>query len=343
MLANEFYVLYNANENDLHIIQGGFYMKNKKINRLMNSIVLVLVLVMVSGCGSKVENEEIFENGKITVYTSFYAMHDFANKIGGDKINLINLVPTGMEPHDWEPSPNDIVKLEKADVFIYNGAGMEHWVGKVLESVDSERLVVVETAKGLKLLEGIDDHEEDLKEKDDEELKYDPHVWLNPMLAKQQMEAIKEAFVLADPSNKEFYENNYTDYAEELDELFEEFTSTLSAFEHRDIIVAHQAYGYLCDAFDLNQIPIEGLNADAEPSPSRMAEIIEFAKEKDIKVIFFEEMVSPKVAETIAEEIGAQTAVLSPLEGLKEADIAAGKEYFSVMRENLEALKQALR
>ncbi|PKM51211.1 MAG: ABC transporter substrate-binding protein [Firmicutes bacterium HGW-Firmicutes-7] len=310
--------------------------------------ILVLVLVLVTGCGGKATKEGIVQNDKITVYTSFYAMYDFANKIGGDKINLINLVPSGTEPHDWEPTPNDIVKLEKADVFIYNGVGMEHWVEKVLESIDNEQLIAVETTRGLKLLEGGDVHEEeeddeDEEEEDHEDLKYDPHVWLNPMLAKQQMAAIKEAFIEADPSNKEFYENNYINYASKLDELFEEFTSTLSKLENKDIIVAHQAYGYLCDAFGLNQVPIEGLNADAEPSPARMVEIIKFAQENDIKVIFFEELVSPKVAETIAKEIGAETAVLSPIEGLIEEDILAGKEYFSVMRDNLEALKQALK
>ena len=156
------------------------------------------------------------------------------------------------------------------------------------------------------------------------------------------MENIKNAFVEADPANKDYYEANYEKYAAEFDALDKQFTETLSQFENRDIIVAHEAFGYLCDAYGLNQVAIEGLNSDSEPDPARMKEIVEFAKEKDIKVIFFEELVSPKVAETIAKEIGAETMVLNPIEGLTEEQLEAGEDYLSVMAQNLEALKVAL-
>jgi zinc transport system substrate-binding protein len=127
-----------------------------------------------------------------------------------------------------------------------------------------------------------------------------------------------------------------------LDELDQEYKDAVATFTKKEIIVSHQAFGYLCDAYGLKQTPIEGLTADAEPSPAKMAEIVKFAKEHDVKYIFFEELVSPKVAETIAQEVGAQTEVLNPLEGLEDDDIKAGKEYISVMKENLEVLKKAL-
>ncbi len=236
----------------------------------------------------------------------------------------------------------DIVSLEKSDLFIFSGAGMEPWTDKILEALQSDHIVIVEAAKGLDLLEGEEDEEHEDEENDEEEHHFDPHVWLNPMLAKKQLEAIKNGLVAADPDNSTYYENNYNTYASKLDTLDSEFKKSLDPLTNRDIIVAHAAYGYICDAYNLNQIAIEGLYADAEPSPSRMAEIIDFANENEVKVIFFEELVSPKVAETIAQEVGAQTAVLNPLEGLTDEDLKAGKDYFIVMKENLAAIIQAL-
>lgn len=294
---------------------------------------LLSLSLFLSGCSSTAENNNSGNSNKISVYTSFYSMYDFAGKIGGDRINLTNLVPAGTEPHDWEPSPIDVAGLEKAQVFIYNGAGMESWVSKILGTVKNKKLISVEAAKGLNLLDNPDKNED---------IKYDPHVWLDPRLAKKEMEAIKNALVAADPANQDYYEKNYSDNAKKLDELDREYRDTIDNFSKKDIVVAHQAFGYLCNAYGLKQIPIEGLIADSEPSPARMAEIVNFAKEHKVKYIFFEELVSPKVAETIAKEVGAKTAVLNPLEGLQENEIKAGKDYFSVMRDNLEILKQAL-
>lgn len=291
---------------------------------------MVVISIFLTGCNS---TENIDSNSKIKVYTSFYAMYDFASKIGGDKIDLTNLTPAGIEPHDWEPTPSDMVKIEKADVLIYNGAGMEGWVDKVLNSINSKKLIVVETSKGLDLLNNPNK---------EEDLQYDPHAWLDPMIAKKQMEVIKNAFVNADSSNKDYYENNYTENVKKIDNLDKEYRDTISKFTKKDIVVAHQAFGYLCSAYGLNQVAIEGLSADSEPSPAKMAEIVRFAKQNNVKYIFFESLISPKVADAIANEVGAKTEVLNPLEGLTEDEIKAGKEYFLVMRENLRVLSKAL-
>jgi zinc transport system substrate-binding protein len=296
-------------------------------------MLLSLSLVLLAGCSTRESTSSAGDSGKLRVYTSFYTMHDFVQKIGGDRIKLTNLVPAGTEPHDWEPSAKDMAGLGKADLLIYNGAGMEGWLEKVVKSLGNKELVLVEAAKGIKLLEGSQH----------EELEYDPHVWLNPLLAKQQMAVIKDALSAADPSNKEFYEMNFTEQAGKLEELDREFKNSLAQYTHKEIVVAHQAFGYLCKAYGLKQIAIEGLNADSEPTPSKMAEVATFAKENGVKVIFFEELLNPKIAKTIAEEAGAETEVLNPLEGLKEEDIKGGKDYFSVMRENLKALKKALK
>ncbi len=300
---------------------------------------LILLIALLIGCSTSEKNAPTTNNTNknITVYASIYPMYDFASKIGGDKINLSNMVPSGTEPHDWEPTAMNITHLEEADVFIYNGAGMEHWVEDVLASLQNEKIIVVEASNNVDFIKG---HSH--SEKHQEDTTHDPHVWLYPLNAKIQMENIKNAFVEADPSNAEYYQANYEKYATECDALDQEFKDTLTPLANKDIIVSHEAYGYLSEAYDLHQIGIEGLSADSDPDPARMAEIIDLAKEKDIKTIFFEETISSKVAETIAKEIGANTAVLSPIEGLSNDQESAGDDYFSVMRQNLDALKSAL-
>lgn len=286
---------------------------------ILGALAALLILGSLTGCA---------EQAGVDVVASFYPMADFTKKIGGDRVRVATLVPAGTEPHDWEPSPSDIVTLTKARVFVYNGAGMEHWAGDVLNSLGANSLTVSEASKGVTLLEGGD--------------QADPHVWLNPMNAKIEMANIRDALVVADPDGKAVYEANYNAYAARLDALDAEFKAALSGLTNRDLVVAHAAYGYLCAAYGLNQMPIEGLSPDAEPDPARVAEIIDFAKAHQVKVIFFEELVSPKVAQSIADQVGAKTDTLSPLEGLSDAETAAGDDYFSVMRRNLAAIKAAL-
>lgn len=335
------------------------------------------------------------------VAVSFYPMYDFASKIGADQIDLINPVPSGTEPHDWEPSASDLTNLEKADVFVYSGAGMEHWVDRVLNSLTNENLMVVEASNGIALRTNSSDEDEEHDEHDnhdnhdehDEHIEseehefsdhedhdhsegedhadhdhdhdsestglfhfhasdsghshshdggLDPHVWLNPEYAKKEMENIKNAFVSADPKNKDFYEANYEKYAVEFDKLDEDFHNTIAALPNREIVVAHEAYGYLCDAYGLTQVGIEGLTPDSEPTPRRMARIIDFVREHHVKVIFFEALTSSKSADTVAAETGIITSVLNPLEGLSAEEIVAGNDYLSVMRDNLNALSEAL-
>lgn len=299
------------------------------------------------------ETENTSSDKKLNVMASFYPMYDFAVKVGGDKVEVTNMVPAGTEPHDWEPAATDIKNLEDADVFIYNGAGMEHWTEDVLDSLENKELKVVEASEGLTLLEGKEEEEEtdaadstsessSDEDTSDSEIVYDPHVWLSPVNAKTEMENIKNAFVEADPDNKDYYEQNYETYAEKFDQLDQEYKDGLSDTKSKDLITSHEAFRYLCQAYGLNQVGIEGLSTDSEPDASRMDEIIKFAKENNIKTIFFEELVSPKVSETIADEIGAKTAVLNPIEGLTDEEISAGEDYFSVMETNLKTLEDAL-
>lgn len=299
------------------------------MNRKMKLLYILALAIGMLVMGCSTSKNGFPDNQKLNVVTSFYTMSDFAAKIGGDKVNIINLVPSGMEPHDFEPKTGDITKLKNAKVFIYNGAAMENWVDKVVSSSNNKDLVTVEASREVKLLS------------ESGAIK-DPHVWLNPQNAIIEMAAIEDAFVKADPNNKSYYEQNFDTYKNRLNELDKEYKEAVATFNSKDIVVAHAAFGYLCDAYGLKQVPIEGLNAESEPTAAKMAEISKYAKDNNIKVIFFEELVSPKVAQTIAKEAGAKTDKLNPLEGISDEDKKNNKEYISIMQDNLDALKRAL-
>ena len=308
-------------------------MKKKILPILMGILAMALI---TTGCTGNTARKQ--KNGKLKVMASFYTMYDFAKKIGGDKVKVTNMVPAGTEPHDWEPSTKDLIEMEKSDVFIYNGAGMEQWADDVLESLDTEELTIVEASKGIKLLKDSDAHEHDHEHNSEN----DPHVWLDPQNAKYEMNKIKKALIKADPKNKDYYESNYQKEAKKCDELDQSYKNGLAKVSKRELVVAHEAFGYLCEAYGLEQMGIEGLSADDEPDPKQMSEVIEFAKKHKVKTIFFEELVSPKVAKTIAKETGASAKKLDPLEGLSNKRIKAGEDYFSVMKQNLSAIKEAL-
>lgn len=313
------------------------------INRLSALVcACTLSLSLLTGCGTQ-PADTAADDGRLRVLTSFYPMYDFACKIGGDCIDVTNMVPSGTEPHDWEPSTNDLKNLEKADVFVYNGADMEPWADDLLVS-RSDTLRVVEASENVELrtTDGEHEHAHEHEGADHHHGDFDPHVWLDPENAKIEMEAIRDALCAADPENSTVFQSNYEKYAAELDALDAEFREKLAPLPNRTIVVAHEAFGYLCDAYGLTQVGIEGLSPDSEPDPGRMAEVIDFVREHSISTIFFEELVSPKVAEAIASETGAQAKMLSPLEGLSDEQAAAGADYFSVMHDNLAALMEAL-
>ena len=313
------------------------------INRLSALVcACTLSLSLLTGCGTQ-PADTAAGDGRLRVLTSFYPMYDFACKIGGDCIDVTNMVPSGTEPHDWEPSTNDLKNLEKADVFIYNGADMEPWADDLLVS-RSDTLRVVEASENVELrtTDGEHEHAHEHEDADHHHGDFDPHVWLDPENAKIEMEAIRDALGAADPENSTVFQSHSEKDAAELDALDAEFREKLAPLPNRTIVVAHEAFGYLCDAYGLTQVGIEGLSPDSEPDPGRMAEVIDFVREHSISTIFFEELVSPKVAEAIASETGAQAKMLSPLEGLSDEQAAAGADYFSVMHDNLAALMEAL-
>jgi zinc transport system substrate-binding protein len=281
---------------------------------------------------------------KIQVSASFYPLFFFAKEIGKDKADVRNITPSGVEPHDYDPTAQDIVNIQKSKILIVNGAGFEPWLEKIKNDLGG--VIIVNTTEGVNLHKGKDEHhgkehKEESKKKH-EELSYDPHVWLSPVLAKSQVDKILQAYIQVDPDNKAYYESNAKSLKEKLDRLDRKFKQGLASCEKKSFVTSHAAFGYLAAEYNLTQVPISGLSPDEEPSPRDMARITEFVRDNNIKFIFFETLVSPKLSETIANEAGAETLVLDPIEGLSENNIKQGKNYFTIMDSNLQNLRKAL-
>lgn len=286
---------------------------------------------------------------KPLILTSFYPMYEFTSQIAGSLARVELLVEAGIEPHDWQPSAQQVKQLEQADMLVYNGAGMEGWVDQVIGALDNKKLVAVEASKGVTLRTGEahdheashaeeHHHEEEKKTVPSEKVVYDPHVWLSPKKAMEQVRIIQRALVRMDPTHESTYNANADAYVATLTALDAQYRAQLAPFAKREFITQHAAFGYLAHEYGLQQLPIAGLSPEIEPSATRMAEIVTFVKEHGVRTIFFETLASSKVAEAIAQETGAKTATLNPIEGLTEAEKQAGDQYVRLMERNLDAL-----
>ncbi len=301
----------------------------KKI--IFSIIAAVLVVGLFAVFSQKKSVPSTSSSGKIQVSASFYPMYFFTSQIGGKKADVTNITPAGVEPHAVEPSAQDIAGIEHGDMLVLNG-GVEAWGEKIQETLRGKKVKVVIAGKGLLTKE--------IEEEGKKQL--DPHVWLDPILAKKEVRAIAQGYVDVDPPNKTYYEKNEKMLDEKLDQLDTAYKNGLQNCKQRDIITSHAAFGYLAARYGLHQVPIAGLSPEAEPSSQQLAEIATFAKEHHVKYIFFESLVSPKLAETIANEVGAKTLVLDPIEGISDDDMKQGKNYFIVMEKNLKNLQIAL-
>ena len=303
-----------------------FYGIITSMNRL--PIIGVLAAVIVVGLFSHlftVRETQTLDTQKLSVAASFYPLAFFASEIGGDNVDVFTVTPAGAEPHDYEPTVADIIKIQGSRVLLLNGGNFEPWAKRVEQNIDPNRTHVVVVGDGL-FASGT----------------ADPHLWLSPPVAKQMVDTIAGALTAAGPLHEPDFRANANTLKRKLDELDIAYREGLAHCKAYDIVTSHAAFGYVAAAYGLRQIPIAGLSPDAEPSPRQLADIADFVRTNNIQVIFFENLVSPKLAETVANEIGATTMVLDPLEGLSEHDRMAGEDYFTKMRQNLSNLETAL-
>ncbi|MFZ5596927.1 MAG: metal ABC transporter substrate-binding protein [Bacillota bacterium] len=311
---------------------------------------LLAMIFAASGCsgsGGAVKTAGTVGSDKVQVYTTIFPAYDFAGKVGGDRVEVHSIMPAGADPHHWEPTPGDIVKIGGSDVFIYCGAGLETWVDNILKSGVREGMVVVDCSRGIELLQGGHEDPADVGSAESTEghdhgsAKTDPHIWLDPVNASIMVDNILEGLIKADPAGSGYYTANAANYKARLAELDGRYRSELAGVSIKKFVVSHAAFGYLARRYGLEQVPVRGLTGESEPSPARMAEIVDVVRREGIKYIFFEPTASPRVTEAIAGETGAGTLVLNPISVLTDKEMEEGKDYISFMEENLAALKTA--
>ncbi len=320
-------------------------------------IILFLTLLLFAGCGTS--PAETPQDSKIIVYASFYPLYDFAQKIGGDRVEVNNIIPAGIEPHDWEPTPQLLIELLKADILVFNGLDLEPWVEKTAKTLKESNLLLVNTSEGIEPLRGYrhdhghnhedcDDHGHDHEDCDDHDDEHehdnipDPHIWLDPLLALHQAEKIMDALIAVDPAHEDSYRKNFSNFLNQIEQLDLAYKEGLKDVPRREFIVTHLSFAYLAERYGLVQLGISGLSPHEEPGPGQMKEIVDFTRRHNIRYIFREPLSSPRLAEVLAAETGAQILIINPLEGLSSEDLAEGRDYFSIMYENLEQLKKAL-
>jgi len=288
------------------------------------AVVIPLSSIVVYGTNSN-QQFTTSDSSKLQVISSFYTLHEFSQNIGQEKVDVTLLVPVGVEPHDWGPTIKDVQRMQKSDLIIINGIGFENWVDN-LEEIDYQGMIV-DTSNEILVKNLGQEHAR---------TSVDPHIWLNPVYAKTQVQNIANAFSNSDPENQQYYQSNAAKYIEQLDLLDSKIRNELSNC-NRDFVAFHDAFSYFADEYNLNQHTIiSSNNPHGEATAKTLEDVISTARELNIKVIFSEENVNTRTSEIIANEIDGKVLVLSPLEVFSDGT------YISKMTENLNNLKEAL-
>ena len=265
--------------------------------------------------------------GTTKVSVAFYPLEYAAAKVGGDKVSVTNLTLPGQEPHDLELTPQQVASLEEADLVVYL-KGFQPAVDKAVEQSGAKNKL--DLSQVIQLHPATEDHDHGTT---------DPHFWLDPTLEAKAVSAIADELSKIDANNKSTYETNAKSTTDDLTALDGEYRSGLTNCQVKTIITTHAAFGYLTERYGLEQIGISGLSPNEQPSPARIAKVQEEAKEHGVTTIFFETLTSDEVAKAIAGDLALKTAVLDPIEGITAE--SAGQDYPSVMKANLDAIKQA--
>jgi len=285
------------------------------------------------GCRSAVET------GRPRIVCSLFPLYEFALEVGGDRADVSLLLPPGVEPHAWEPKASDLVAISKSDLFLCVSENLEPWVADVARGAGHEGLRVMAAAEGL----GGHHDEASQGHGDKEGESRDPHVWLDLAYDQGIVTRIAQALSSIDPENGDRYRSNAVAYNERLQALDRKYKQALAVCRHRTLVLGgHSAFSYLARRYGLEEIPLYGVSADAQPTPRRVAEVVEIARGLKVQYVFFETLVSPKLARVVAEEIGAQTLVLNPGANMTKEQFDRGLTFLSILEENLKNLRKGL-
>lgn len=284
--------------------------------------IFIILCFTFYGCISKKQDSD---TGKLKIIVTIYPLKEFAEAIGGDKVEVSLMVKEGIEPHEFDPQAKDLAELSNSKVFVYNGLGMETWLDKVLNTIqDKDKTHVVDSSKGVNEIKT--------------DGKVDPHIWLSLKEAKVQALNIKNEFVDSDKENAAYYEENYSKLVKSIDDLINKNEKRFSELKNKDFVTGHAAFGYLCRDFGLEQRSVEDVFGEGEVTPQTLKVLIEFCKENKVKTVFMESLASPKVSETLAKEVDGRIEKIYTIESKED-----GKSYIEAMDSNLDKIYDSLK
>lgn len=304
------------------------------IYKIMRKIFFVAGIVVIIAFGvfsisSNISKKSKNNSKKITVITTLFPLYDFAKNIGQDKVDVFLLLPPGVEAHAFEPKPSDIAKINQADVFVYTGEFMEPWADDIIKGVN-KNVKIVNASVGVKLIKK-------------EDKRIDPHIWLDFENSKIMVKNIADVLEKIDQPNRDFYQNNLKKYQRKLDTLDENYKNTLLTCKTKIIIYGgHYAFGYLAKRYRLNYLAAQGFSPDAEPTAKDLILLTEQIKKNKINYIFYEELSSPKIAETLSRETNIKLLLLNAAHNLSKEDYDRGATYILLMENNLQKLAQGI-
>lgn len=295
-----------------------------------------ILCFFLASCSSS--DTSVNSDGKVKVIAALYPLELVTASIGGNRVSVENATTPGVEPHDLELTPSQVVALDTADLLVF-ASGFQPALEEAAKLSPPAQTLDVLAVDGLELIKATEDghNHSDAEGKSGKATLTDPHIWLDPQRLVVIAEAVTQALSEIDPEGAVYFRENQAEFVIQLNDLDSQFTQGLATCERRLIVTSHAAFGYLADAYDLEQEAISGLSPESEPTPKRLNEIGKEAKADGTTTIFFETLASPKVAQTLAKDLNIVAAVLDPIEG-----VAQGQTYFFVMKNNLEALRKAL-
>jgi zinc transport system substrate-binding protein len=304
----------------------------------------LLLLCSLTAC--RKGEEHAAGTGRLQVAVTLFPLYDFAREVGGDRVEVRMLIPPGVEPHNFEPRPEDLLRLAKADIFIFSNRFMEPWATGILKGVDNRGLMVVDAGAGITLnpVAETDGHEEHGDESGHHhEGGMDPHIWMSVPNAERMVENVRDGLIRKDPAGADAYRKNAAAYLARLKQLDLRFRKGLSDCRTRTFLHGgHYAFGYLTKEYGLSYLAAYAVTADSEPTPKKMMALVDLMKKNSLHTIFYEELLSPRVAETIARETGASLLKLHGIHNVTRDDLAAGATYISLMEANLGNLRTGL-
>ncbi len=301
-----------------------------KISYIVLVVVSMAALLFASACQKNAANRTGTGSRRLSVVTSLFPVYDFARQIAGDKADVVLLLPPGTEPHSFDPRPGDIMALNHADLFFYTNIYMEPWVQKIIAGTGNRALLAVDTSTGITLTEAAEtpDHKGHHG--------MDPHMWLDFSHATKMVENIRDAFVSKDPAHGSFYAANATAYIQQLTVLDDRYRTSLSGCRKKIFVTGgHFTFGYLARKYGLTYVSAYGLSPNSEPTPGAVAKVTRTLKENGLKHIFFEELITPHIAETIGRESGAELLMLHGAHNISKDEFRQNVTFLSLMEANL--------